>query len=488
MPETVTKKRFALNAVWKILEQFSAKGISMIVSIVLARILSPNDYGLLALTAVFTNLSDILIDGGFGTALVRKETVDEYDYGAVFSVSSSVSILLYAIVFFAAPYVAQYYSSPALTTVLRVIGLTFFIQAFSAVRNGIVNRNMQFKLLFFCNTTASIISGVFGIVAAYSGLGVWALVIQRLSQQTILTILLFIKVKWKIKWKFDLKRIKEMLSFSIGVVGSSLLNYVGGNIYNVAIGKKYSVTDLGYYDKGGQLPMQFSLYTFGAMSSVLLPTISSCQSDLERVKKIIRKVVGMTSFLIIPLMTGMALVSREMIVLLFSEKWLPSVPIMQCSCLYYLATPYMLINVQVFFALGRSHLRVKTEIIRLALMAASLALFGFVLNCSMNELAFVCAVIAVLVSFITYVEVRKLIQYQVAELFGDLWKPALASIIMGVLLILFQKTVSIESAIISLLAKGILGVSIYAATAYIMKMPELKDFMDLIRRRRKTNE
>lgn len=481
---TVSKRKFAINSAWKILEQFSAKGISMLVSIVLARILSPNDYGLLALTAVFTNLSDILIDGGFSTALIRKETIDEYDYSAVFSVSSSMSIILYIILFFIAPYVAQYYAAPELTTVLRVIGLTFFIQSFSAVRNGIVNRNMQFKLLFICNTTASIASGVIGIIAAYSGLGVWALVIQRLSQQIILTVMLFIKVKWKIQWKFDLQRIKEMLSFSLGVVGSSLLNYVGGNIYSIAIGKKYSVTDLGYYDKGGQLPMQFSLYTFGAMSNVLLPTISSCQSDLERVRKIIRKVVGMTSFLIIPLMTGMALVSREMIVLLFTEKWLPSVAIMQCSCLYYLATPYMLINVQVFFALGHSQLRVKTEIIRLAMMAIGLAFFGFVLNCTMNELALVSAVIAVLVSLVTFIEVRKLIRYEFLELFHDTWKPLLGSAIMALAILLLQQTVSLESTIISLVIKALLGIAVYSVMVFVLKMPEKNDFIDLIRRRK----
>ena len=310
----VTKKQFAMNSLWKILEQFSAKGISMVVSIVLARWLLPSDYGLIALTTVFTNLSDILIDGGFSTALIRKETVDDYDYSAVFSVSSSMSIFLYAVLFFAAPFVAGYYAEPQLTIVLRVIGFTFFIQAFTAVRNGIVNRNMQFKLLFYCNSTASIVSGAIGIVAAYMGYGVWALVAQRLTQQLALTVLLFIKVKWKISWKFNLGRIKEMLKFSLGVVGSSLLNYLGGNIYSVVIGKKYSVTDLGYYNKGEQLPMQFSLYTFGAMSNVLLPTISSCQNDLERVKHIIRKVVVMTSFLIMPLMAGLAITSKEVIV------------------------------------------------------------------------------------------------------------------------------------------------------------------------------
>lgn len=481
----INKKQFAVNSVWKVFEQFSAKGITMIVSIVLARILSPSDYGLLALTAVFTNLSDILIDGGFSTALVQKKEVDEYDYSAVFSVSSIISVFLYLILFISAPFVADYYDSPRLTLVLRVIGLTFFIQAFNAVRNGIVTRNMEFKLLFICNTTASIVSGILGIIAAYAGMGVWALVIQRLSQQIILTALLFFKVEWKIRWKFHFQRIRSMFVFSLGVVGSSLINYAGGNIYSIVIGKKYSVTDLGYYDKGGQLPMQFSLYTFGAMSNVLLPTISSCQSDLETVKRIIRRIVGMTSFLIFPLMVGMALVSRELIILLFTDKWLPSVEIMQYTCLYYIATPFMLINVQVFFALGHSAIRVKTEIIRFAMMMVGLAVFGFGLNCSMNELALVAAVIAVLSAIVTYYEVRKLISYSIREVMEDMWKPAVGALVMGSVVLLVEQAGIIESVVLLLLLKVFLGILLYGVLVFVLRMKEKDDFIELIFRRKR---
>ncbi len=483
----VTKKQFALNSAWKILEQFSAKGVSMIVSFILARKLSSSDYGVLALTAVFTNLSDILIDGGFSTALIRKEKIDEYDYSAVFSISSSMSVLLYAILFFAAPFVADYYKEPQLTAVLRVIGLSFFIQAFTSVRNGIVNRNMQFRLLFICNLTASVISGILGVASAYMGLGVWALVIQRLSQQAILTGMLFIKVKWKISWKLDLQRIKEMLSFSLGVVGSSLLSFCGGNIYNVAIGKKYSVSDLGYYDKGHQLPMQFSLYTFGAMSSVLLPTLSSCQDDRERVKLIVRKVMGMVSFMIAPLMVGMALTSKELIVILFSDRWIFSVPTMRWACLYYLATPFMLINVQVFFALGHSKLRIKSEIIRLVLLAVSLWVFGFMLDCPMEQLALVGAVIAVIMSFVTYVDVRKLIDYKVNEVIHDVWKSFLGSAVMGAVVYYIQSLIKTDNNWISLFLKAATGVLVYIAMVFLLKIPEKDDFLVLLKRR-KPNE
>ncbi|MBP5162726.1 MAG: lipopolysaccharide biosynthesis protein [Spirochaetales bacterium] len=484
----VSKKQFAANAVWKILEQFSAKGITMLVSIVLLRLVPPADHGLIALTAIFTNLSDILIDGGFSTALIRKETVDDYDYNAVFSISFLISSVLYAVLFFASPFASDYYQTPQLTPVLRVMGILFFIQSFNAVRNGIVNRNMQFKLLFVSNSISSIISGVLGIVAAYAGLGVWAIVIQRLSQQAIMTIILVFKVNWHIRWRFDFARIKQMLSFSLGVVGSSLLNYVGGSIYSIVIGKRYSVTDLGYYDKGAQLPMQFSLYTFGSMSNVLLPTLSSCQTDLERVKTVIRKVVAMTSFLIIPMMTGMAFVSRELVIILFTDVWLPAVPVMQYSCLYYLATPFMLINIQVFFALGKSRLRVKTEIIRLILIFMGLGIFGFALKCSMNELALVSAFIACIVSFVTYVEVRRMIDYNLGEVLADMWKPAIGSAAMAAVLFFLNRLIQADSLILILIIKVFAGVVVYLAFALLLRMPELRDVLGIMKVFKKKEE
>ena len=454
----------------------------MLVSIVLARILLPRDYGLIALTSIFTNLSDILIDGGFSTALIQKESIDDYDYSAVFSISFLISSFLYAILFCVAPFISVYYSSPELKNVLRVVGLTFFLQSFTAVRNGIVIRNMQFRLLFVCNLVASITSGLIGIIAAKSNFGVWALVLQRLTLQIVLTTLLFIKVKWRIRWRFDWARIRQMLSFSLGVVGSSLLNYMGGSIFSVVIGRAYSLTALGYYDKGSQLPMQFSLYTFGSMSNVLLPTLASSQSDLDRIKHIVRKVVGMTSFLIIPMMIGLSLVSKELIVLLFTSKWLPAVRIMQCACLYYLATPYMLINIQVFFALGHSGLRVKTECIRLFMMIVSLMIFGFYFHSSIESMAFVSALIAVVVAILTFFEVNKLIDYKLTELLIDVRKPVIASILMGLTIMAMEKSIP-DNIIAALALKVGFGVIIYGILALFFRMSELNDIIQLLSKR-----
>lgn len=457
----------------------------MLVSIILARILSPSDYGLIAITSIFIGLSEILIDGGFSTAIIRKNNVDEKDYGIALVSSLSLATVLYLVLFFLAPFISKYFNEPALIAVLRVISLTMFVQAFSVIRIGYINRNLQFKLLFQCNLISGIISGLMGILAALFGLGIWALVIQRLFQQLISTVLLFKKIEIKYKIRGSFSQLQDLLSFGFGVVGSSLLNYVGSYIYNLVIGKRFSATELGYYDKGAQLPMQFSLYTFGAMSSVLLPTLSSYQDDLAKVKHIVRKIVRMTGYLIFPLMIGMMVTAEDLIVLLLTSKWLPALRIMQYACIYYITTPFMLINVQVFFALGRSKLRIKTELIRLGLQVLSLLGLGLLAGSTINVLALANALIAVLIAVLSFYETRKLIDYSWKEIAGDLMKPALAGMLMGVLVfflewLLTPQLHSVPLIIFVLKVGG--GILAYYVLSRILRIQELSEVKKLAER------
>lgn len=486
----VTKKKFISGTIWRVLERFSNRGIALIFSIILTRMLSPGDYGLIALTVVFTNFSDILIDGGFSTALIRKKRVDNEDYTCVLCISLFISTILYIILFFCAPYVAAYYQEPQLISILRVIGCIFFIQAFSCVRNAILNRNMQFRLLFFCNLIGTIVSGIIGIIAAWMKLGVWALVLQRILQLFFSNLLMFIFIRWKPCFKFSLNRLKEILGFSSGVVVSSFLNYFSGSIYSLIIGKKYSVDSLGYYDKGSQLPTQISLYTFGAMSTVLLPTLSKCQNDLQQFKHIVRKVVSMTAFLITPMMIGLSLVSKELTILLFTETWSDSIVIMQWNCLYYYATPFMLINVQIFFALGHSNLRVQSELIRLIMMISGALIFGYVLDCDVAGLTAVSAFIAVLSAIITYAMIYKRIDYKVKELLHDILKPTVISVVMGIILIIIDRYLILVvggTLFIPLIIKTISGVLIYLLLSFIFKVDELKEILNIFKTLRRSN-
>lgn len=480
----ITKEQFAKGTIWKLLERFIGRGISLVISVVLARLLTPDDYGVIALTTVFTNLSEILIDAGFGTALIRKKEADDEDFACIFTISCGISVVLYVVLFFAAPFVSGYYERPELTAVLRVMSLVLFIQAFASTRNAFVNRNMQFKLLMKCNMVAAVISGAAGITMAYLGMGVWALVLQRLLQQLIITVLLFIKVKWKPKLKFDSEKFKNLFGFSAGVIGASLVNYVENCVNSLVVGKHYSVSDLGYVDKATILPEQISLNSFGAMTNVLLPTVSSYQSDIDRLRLVIRKVVRYTSYVMLPVMLGMLVVSREAIIVLFTEKWLPSASMMQFICIYYIATPLMLIDVQIFFGLGHSNIRLKTEIYRIIFILAGVVLCCFVFDFEIKYLSMTNAIAAGLGTLVTHLEVKKLIGYTLTDRLKDTYKSLISAlvmcaVVMGAKYILNRFAFPV---IVLLIIEIVIGGLSYMFMSVLLKIDVFKELFDILRK------
>ncbi len=481
----ISKEQFARGTIWKLLERFTGRGISLVISVVLARLLTPDDYGLIALTTVFTNLSEILIDAGFGTALVRKKEVDDGDYACVFAISLVISAFLYIILFLAAPFVSQYYARAELISVLRVMSLVLFIQAFASTRNAYVNRNMQFKLLMQCNTVVAILSGTAGIAMAYCGMGVWSLVLQRFLQQAVITIFLFIRVKWRPRFKFDKVKFKELFGFSARVIGASLVNYVENCVNSLVVGKHYSVADLGYYDKGNILPEQVSLNSFGAMTNVLLPTVSSYQNDIERLRMVIRKVVRYTAYFMFPVMLGMFMVSREAILILFTEKWLPSVPLMQFICIYYIATPLMLIDVQVFFGLGRSDIRLKTEIFRMIFILMGVALCCFTFKLDIKYLSMANTIAAGLGTLITHVEVKKLIGYTLSDRVRDTYKSLISALIMCVAVAGIKHALKgiLLPITVKLIIEAVVGSVVYVLMSIILKIEVFNELFSVVKNR-----
>lgn len=482
----ISKERFVENVLWKFLERFAARGISLIVSIILARLLSADDYGLIALTTVFTNLSEILIDAGFSVALIQKKEVDKDDYACVFTISLIISGCLYFLLFLSASFISTYYAKPELTSVLRVMGLVLFIQAFASTRNAYVNRNMQFKLLMKCNTLAAVISGLIGIIVALFGLGVWVLVIQRLLQQIIITVLLFKKIKWRPKILFDKRKAKDLFGFSAGVIGASFINYIENCVNSLVIGKHYSISDLGYLDKATLIPEQISLNSFGAMTNVLLPTVASYQNDIEKLLMVIRKVVRYTTFLLFPIMIGVLVVSREVVIILFTEKWLPSVPLMKSICIYYIATPLMLIDIQVFFGLGNSRIRFKTEIVRLMFILFGVFLCCFVFKLDIRYIAMSNAFAVCLGTLVTHVEVKKLIGYTIVDRLKDSYKAILSTIVMTFLVVMssvFFKRY-IQSTFAIMIIKIFVGVVTYVLSSIFLKNKVFYEILGFIRKKK----
>ncbi len=402
--EEISRKVTIKNSIWKLIESFGSRSISLIVSIVLARLLIPEDYGVIALTSVFISFTDILIQGGFSTALIRKENVNEDDYGTVLTTSIIIAAVLYGIIFFCAPFISKIYESQILCPVLRIVSLNLFCQAFSAVRTAVISREMKFKTLFACSISSTAVSGIIGIIFAYLNFGVWALVAQQLIQQFFLTLILYFKVKIKIKFIISKRSIMEMFPFSIKILLSSLLSFIGDSMYSLAIGKVYSVDDLAYYQKGSQIPCELSLHTFSAISSVFLPVFSSYKTNFEKLNDVFGRVVNVMCYIIFPMMAGLCLTADSFIEILLTSKWLGSVNILRWFCLYYTATPIMLINVQLHFAVGKSETRIKTEIIRIILMISSFIILMALhsqLTVTVAVVSIIQVIIAVLITVMT---------------------------------------------------------------------------------------
>lgn len=483
--ERVTKKQFASSAVWKILEQFLSKGVTLAVSIILARLLDASVFGLIALTAVFTTIADILVEQGFTAALISRKNCTDSDYTNSIFVSLATALLLYLATFFLAPVMANYYNEPTLTPILRVLGLMFFVQVFAAPRTAIVTRQMKFRLLFICNLVSAIISGAIGIGCAYGGMGAWAIVIQRLTQQVILTVVLFICVKAKFKLKPDFSRMKGLVRDTFAIVLALLINYAGTAIASLVIAKAFSVADLGYYDKGPALPMQLSLYTFGAITSVLLPTLVSYQGDVVQIKDIVRRMNRVMCYVLAPMMIGMMVVSKELILVLYGEQWLPMVEIMQLSCIYYLATPFMLMNVQVFLSLGHTATRIKTELFRLALILG--ATFGLVYgaHCTIEQLCLANAIIAILAVFFSFYDVYKMLHYTIGEALGDIIAPLVACEAMFALDYAFGNWIDqyyfTGHSAVALVGKVVIGVVVYFAASYAFRIDGYKEILSAVK-------
>lgn len=474
----ITKASAAKNSIWKLLESFLSKGVSMLVSIVLARILLPADYGIIAFTSVFINLSDTLIQAGFSTALIRKEKVDEKDYSTVLGISIIMAFFLYIVIFLSAPIISNFYNEPLLVNVLRVIALSLFFQAFASVRTAIVSREMKFRVLFICSMVSNVLSGIVGIAIAYLGFGVWALVIQQLAQQFILTVSLFIAVKMKVKFKIYKESAKELVPFSIKVLTSSLLSFFSGSICNLVVGKTHSMTDLGYYEKGALFPQNISLYTFSAVSNVFLPVFTSVQNDRERLSNVFQRVLNVSMYIILPMMAGLCMVAEPLISVVLTDKWLPATWILRWSCLYYVMTPMLLAHVQLHFAIGKSDTRIKVEFYKLIITI--LALVGlFFTKLSINYVAAVMALIQVSTVVLITIETKKAIGFDILLMVKNLSKTIIAMLIMTVVVFAVGRIemTNFLKLILEILAGGVA----YLAASVVLRASAFSEIIGLIK-------
>lgn len=362
---SISRNTVVASLIWKLLERGGTQGIQFVIQIVLARLLCPEDYGVLAILLALIALANVFVQSGLNTALIQKKDSDIEDFSSVFWISLVIAALLYIILFFLAPIIAGFYHNDTLKPVLRVISITLFFGALNSIQNAYVSKNLLFKRLFYSSTGAVFISGILGVILASNGFGIWSLVFQQLVNNAVISVILWFTVKWRPSFFFSIKRIKPLFSFGWKLLGSALLDTGYRQLYNLVIGKAFSGEQLGYFSRGEQFPHLIATNIDGSIQSVMLPTLSAVNTDSNEVKKIARKSISLSSFVLMPFMFGMAAVADNMVLLLLTEKWLPCVPFIQLSCIAFAFYPIHTANLTAINALGRSDIFLKLEIIKI---------------------------------------------------------------------------------------------------------------------------
>lgn len=424
----MNRKSVISNIIWRFLERCGAQGVTFIVSVVLARLLDPSLYGTVALVTVFTAILQVFVDSGMGNALIQKKDADDLDFSSVFYFNFSVCLLLYICMFFAAPLIAAFYNMPDLTPVVRVLSLTLIISGVKNIQQAYVSRNMLFKKFFFATLGGTIGAAVIGIWMAWKGYGVWALVVQNLFNAALDTIILWVTVKWRPKRAFSLERLKGLFSYGWKLLVSALLDTGYNNVRSLIIGKLYTSADLAFYNRGKQFPNLIVTNINTSIDSVLLPTMSKEQDNMERVRDMTRRAIKTSTFIMMPLMMGLAVCAEPLIRIVLTDKWLPAAFFLRVFCFTFAFYPIHTANLNAIKAMGRSDLFLKLEVIKKIVSISALISTMFI---SVEAMALALPVTSILGQIINSWPNRKLLDYSYRAQLLDMLPQIGMSLAMG---------------------------------------------------------
>lgn len=459
------KKKVLSSLFWKLLERGGTQGVHFIVLIILARLLMPEDYGLLALVTILISLANVFIQSGFNTALIQKKEVDETDFSSVFYLSIGIAFLLYVVLFFVAPFISSFFLESQLTLIIRVFSLILVFGAINSVQGAIISRSMQFKKLFFSSLVSIIVSGIVGVIMAYMNFGVWSLVVQQLTNEIVITITLWRSIRWKPNLLFSFERMKLLFSFGWKLLLADLIDRFYMNFRSILIGKIFSPIMLGYYSKGKEFPSFLVTNINGSIQSVMLPVLSSQQDNKKRIKEMVRRSIVTSSFIVFPMMVGLAVVSTSLVKILLTEKWMPSVPFLQIYCMSYALWPINTANLQAINALGHSDIFLKLEIIKKVI---GISILGVTTFYGIYAITLGSLLSGVVSTFINAYPNKRLLDYKYSEQFRDILPSLILSLVMGV--IVFSIQLLSLSTIVTLTSQVILGIIVYISMASLFHL------------------
>ena len=473
------KDKTVKGVIWSAVDRFSAQGIQFVFSILIARLLVPEDYGVIAMLNIFLAVSQTFIDSGFGTALIRKIDRTETDFSTVFYFNIAVAVFFYLGLFFAAPAIANFYNTPLLVPVTRVTAINLVIGSLSGIHNAKLSIAIDFKSRAKISIVSAVLTGSVGLWMAYSGYGVWALVVQTVFAGIIRTIMLWIIVKWYPKLVFSWKSFKEMFSFGSKLLASGLLDTIYNNIYPLVIGKVFSPTTLGVYSKANSLAQFPSSNITSVLQSVTFPVLSTIQNEEDRLAAAYKRFLRIAAFVVFPLMMGLSAVADPFIRLALTDKWEGAIYLLQIICFWMMWYPIHAINLNILQVKGRSDYFLKLEIIK--------KVQGVIVLCITVPMGIVAMCYGSLISSIicliwnTYYT-KKLLGYGFFAQMKDLFPVIMHSLAMWLLvsvIVHFMPNLWLK------LIVGVLsGMVYYIVGAYLMKFPEMDELLTILKLKR----
>lgn len=476
MNQKSLQSRTIIGSFWSFINLVSNYGVQFVVQIVLARILSPNDFGLIGILTVFIALSQSIVDSGFSNALIRENNPTNVDYSTVFYFNLSMAVVLYGLLFFLAPFVGSYFNELIMVQLFRVISLVLIINSFGLIQRTIMIKNMNFKSQAKISIFSSLTSGIIAIIAALLGMGIWSLVIQSILLQFLQALLMSLSNKWIPEKTFSKASFKRLFGFSSKLLVSGLLFAFCNNMYNILIGKIYSTNTLGYYTNAQKLRDIASQLFSSAVQKVSYPALSSIQDDNDRLRLGYIKLIKMAAFINFPIMLGLAVVAEPVILIILGNKWTNSIVMFQILCLSGVLFPQHVINLNILQVKGRSDLFLKLEIVKVSLTFLTIALV-VILKLDLITLLWIIFIKSIIEFFVNSYYSKKMMGYSsIQQIVDVLPHLSLTVATLGLVMIIFG---GLNNIYVRLVSQVISAVSIYILGAVLFKFKEVKVIKDI---------
>ncbi len=451
---------------WKFLEKTVGQVVTFIVSIILARLLAPEEYGLIAMVSVFIEIANVFVSTGLSTSLIQKKDADELDFNSNFYLNMALSLFLYFLLYIFAPAIAKFYKNEQLINILRVLGLRILFSAYCSIQQAYISKHMLFKKTAIVTTAITIFSAIAGIFMAYSGFGVWALVTQQLSMTVLQVIFLSFWIKWYPHFLFSWKRTKEMLSYSRDILIANILDTFSIQLRNMVIGKYYENTDLAYYNRGDTYPRMLLSSINNTMHVVLFAAYTNIQENTELMKHILRNALKHSVFIIFPIMMGLGLIAEPLITIMLTPKWLKCVPYLQISCFTYATWIIQIVLQEAIIALGHSKEYLKISTLR--------TILGFILMISVIKISVLAIALSATISnlcsvFIVSKYIKKYLSYNYKELIRDISPACINTLFMGAI-VYGISFLPIRILFFKLCIQILAGIFVYMSSALLFKL------------------